>query len=123
MTAGSRRPRLEPSRWPRSSVDAVCRQGEEPAGGLDLTTREAALRGGDSGPAIVPGKPDESPIHRKVAAGKMLPKGAPGGVGIPRWGAGSPTGAAWPGEVLPEPGTVAPTWALKRLKRPNDPAT
>ncbi len=29
-------------------------------GGLSLETREDALRGGDSGPAIVPGKPDES---------------------------------------------------------------
>lgn len=32
----------------------------EPEGGLILTSRPASLTGGDSGPAIVPGKPDES---------------------------------------------------------------
>ncbi len=35
-------------------------QGAEPEGGLVLTRRAAALQGGDSGPAVVPGKPNES---------------------------------------------------------------
>ena len=34
--------------------------------GLRLDSREALLRGGDSGPAIVPGKPDESLLIRAV---------------------------------------------------------
>src|SRR6185503_8440330 len=34
--------------------------------GLRLDSREALLRGGDSGPAIVPGKPDESRLIRAV---------------------------------------------------------
>lgn len=38
-----------------------CHKGpKEPKGGLLLTSRSAVLRGGESGPAIVPGKPDES---------------------------------------------------------------
>ena len=38
-----------------------CHKGpKEPKGGLVLTGRDAILRGGESGPAIVPGKPDES---------------------------------------------------------------
>ena len=38
-----------------------CHRGpKKPKGGLWLTGRKAILRGGDSGPAIVPGKPDES---------------------------------------------------------------
>ena len=32
-------------------------------GGLDLTTLEASLKGGDSGPALVPGDPDASPLY------------------------------------------------------------
>src|SRR5262245_41398552 len=38
-----------------------------PRGGLDLRTRESALRGGESGqPAIVPGKPGESRMYHAV---------------------------------------------------------
>src|SRR6202049_201522 len=29
-------------------------------GGLDMTSREGLIQGGDSGPAIVPGEPDKS---------------------------------------------------------------
>ena len=35
-------------------------------GGLSLTSRAALLRGGDDGPAIVPGKPNESLLIRSV---------------------------------------------------------
>ena len=47
-------------------------------GGLRLTSREAVLKGGDSGPAAVPGKPGESAIVaaiRYVDEPKMPPKG------------------------------------------------
>jgi mono/diheme cytochrome c family protein len=38
------------------------------SGDLDLRTRESAFRGGESGePAIVAGKPDDSPLYRAVA--------------------------------------------------------
>ncbi len=39
---------------------------EKPKGGLRLTTREAVIRGGDSGPAAVAGKPDESLLIQAV---------------------------------------------------------
>jgi cytochrome c553 len=42
--------------------------------GLDLHTRTAMLRGGKSGPAVVPGKPDESLVIQKVRAGQMPPR-------------------------------------------------
>jgi mono/diheme cytochrome c family protein len=35
--------------------------------GLDLRQRETALQGGKRGPAIIPGKPDESVLYRAVA--------------------------------------------------------
>ena len=41
--------------------------------GLDLRTKAAMLRGGKSGPAIVPGKPDESLLIKKIAPGQMPP--------------------------------------------------
>src|SRR5260370_25023452 len=42
-------------------------------GGLDLHTRAAMLRGGKSGPAIVPGKPEESLLIKRVRLGQMPP--------------------------------------------------
>jgi hypothetical protein len=52
-----------------------CHSGAEPKGGLDLSRREAAMRGGDSGEAIAPGKPDESLLWEYVGDGTMPPKG------------------------------------------------
>ncbi len=39
---------------------------EKIKGGLTLDTRDGVLRGGDTGPAIVPGKPDDSPLIQAV---------------------------------------------------------
>ena len=41
--------------------------------GLDLRTREDLLKGGKSGPAIVPGKPEESLLVRRIQAQEMPP--------------------------------------------------
>jgi hypothetical protein len=46
-----------------------CHSGEsspKPKGGLRLDTREAALRGGDTGPALVPGQPDSSRLLKAI---------------------------------------------------------
>src|SRR5262245_6109220 len=51
-----------------------CHSGLEPKGGLDLSRRATALRGGDSGAVIVPGKPEESLLWEHVADGSMPPK-------------------------------------------------
>src|SRR5262249_10803010 len=40
--------------------------GNEPKGGLRLDSRQGWATGGDSGPAIVPGKPDDSPLIQAV---------------------------------------------------------
>ena len=37
-----------------------CHSGSKPKGSLSLTTLKTASKGGENGPAIVPGKPDES---------------------------------------------------------------
>lgn len=43
-------------------------------GGLDLRTRASALLGGESGPVIVPGDPEQSLLFQYVRDGKMPPK-------------------------------------------------
>ncbi len=43
-----------------------CHGGAETKGELDLTTREGLVKGGESGPAIVVGKPDESLLMRLI---------------------------------------------------------
>ncbi len=56
--------------WPLLSERCLACHGEKPAelkGGYDLRTREAALKGGDSGePAIVPGVPEKSPFYLAI---------------------------------------------------------
>ncbi len=43
--------------------------------GLDLRSKTSMLRGGQSGPAIVPGKPEESLIIQRIRAREMPPRG------------------------------------------------
>ncbi|MCE9604323.1 MAG: PSD1 and planctomycete cytochrome C domain-containing protein [Planctomycetia bacterium] len=50
-----------------------CHQINKRSGGLDLTTIEGQLRGGDSGAAVVRGKPAESLLIERIAAGEMPP--------------------------------------------------
>jgi hypothetical protein len=61
----------------RPIVKAHCFQchGErdELAGGLDLRLRRSLVAGGDSGPAIVAGKPEESYLLERVRLGEMPP--------------------------------------------------
>jgi hypothetical protein len=54
------RPIMERSCW-------NCHGDETQRSGLDLRTRESALRGGDRGPAIVPGRAVDSRLYRLVA--------------------------------------------------------
>ena len=53
---------------------AGCHDAAEKKGGLDLTTKDALLHGGDSGPAIVPGKVDDSLLWQRIDSGEMPPK-------------------------------------------------
>ena len=51
-----------------------CHSGAAPKGGLNLTARKNLLTGGDSGPPIVPGKPDNSLLWQRVRDNEMPPK-------------------------------------------------
>ncbi len=61
----------------RPLLKAYCTDchGEEakPKGGLDLRLRRLMVEGGDTGPAVVPGKPDDSPLFTRVRDGEMPP--------------------------------------------------
>lgn len=46
---------------------------EQPKAGLDLRLVRTMLKGGDSGPALTAGQPDESLIYQRIAAGEMPP--------------------------------------------------
>ena len=51
----------------------VCHGRTERKAGLDLRTRAAILKGGKSGPAIVPGKPADSLLIKRITAQEMPP--------------------------------------------------
>ena len=51
-----------------------CHGDIKPKGGLRLTSRSRLLQGGDSGPAALAGKPDESLIIKMMRSGQMPPK-------------------------------------------------
>ena len=75
---------------------ATCHGPDKAEGGLRLDSREAALKGGDSGPALVPGKPDESlllmAVKRTHEVLEMPPKEKLSGEGHRRrWNAGYTT--------------------------------
>ena len=65
--------------WPLLERSCLrCHGEEKQKAGLRLDSREAALKGGESGPALVPGKPEESLLLKLVrhaeADRKMPPK-------------------------------------------------
>ena len=75
-----------------------CHGEKKQKGGLRLDSIEAILKGGESGPAVVPGKPDESLLVSAInyAGPEMPPSGklAPEKVAVlTRWVS---AGARWP---------------------------
>ena len=52
-----------------------CHGVEHKEAELDLRTVESILAGGESGPAIVPGKPEESLLFEMIHDGHMPPEG------------------------------------------------
>ena len=51
----------------------TCHGGLRKEGGLDMRTLASRLAGGKSGPALVPGKPEESLLYKRMANGQMPP--------------------------------------------------
>src|SRR6266550_424778 len=86
----------------------ACHNPQKHKGGLDLTSRELALKGGEDGPVIQPGKSSASKLIDLLAPGSdphMPPKGqltADEIESIKKWIDG---GAVWPAGVVMTPST------------------
>ena len=52
----------------------TCHGPQRQDGGLDLRTRESMVKGGKSGPALVPGKPDDSLMIQRIASEACPPQ-------------------------------------------------
>ncbi len=110
-----------------------CHGGAKVKGGLRLDSRASAMTGGDTGPALVPGKPGESLIVEVINYGddiRMPPKSklpAEEIAVITRW---VEQGAPWPvGRDSTSSGQVKPFnlreraghWSLQPVKNPTPP--
>ena len=105
---------------------AKCHGEKTAKSGLRLDVKSAALRGGDSGEAIVPHQSDKSPLVERIASrgdDKMPPEGEPLSVEqlelVQRW---IDQGAVWP-EGIDKAKIIDKYdwWSLKPLIRPEVP--
>lgn len=107
--------------------------------GLDLRTREAALKGGTHGPALVPADADKSPLYRMITGqtkplmpmdGKLtaaeielfrtwIAEGAPWGVVAAK----DVSAELLAMENSPVPASAREWWSFRPLKKPTAPAT
>jgi hypothetical protein len=99
-----------------------CHGPSTASGGLRLDTREAALKGGAHGPAVLASKPNESLIVKAISyadpklsmppAGKLPPDQI---AALTRWIA---AGAPWPDYGKPGAGAEAQLWSAKPVRKP-----
>jgi mono/diheme cytochrome c family protein len=103
----------------------VCHQGDKPKGGLSLATADGLAKGGESGPVIASGKPDDSLLVEMISGEKpAMPQKAPplpaeDVAAIRQWIA---AGAEWPEGLALRDKRLAGAndnwWSLQPLKRP-----
>jgi mono/diheme cytochrome c family protein len=102
---------------------------DEHEGSLDLRLARLMSKGGDSGPAIVPGKADDSLVIQRLTAGEMPPEGK----GKPLTSDQIATIRTWIAQgaktAHPEPDSPSPIaddeksfWSFQPLQRPNLPS-
>jgi hypothetical protein len=103
---------------------------QEHAGGLDLRLRRLIEKGGDSGPALAPGRPDTSLILQRIVRGEMPPDDKPkpsaGEVArLTQWiAAGAPTSRPEPEtpHELPFTEEERAFWSFQPIGNPAPPA-
>ncbi len=103
-----------------------CHDAADGKGELSLEVRDSALKGGDTGPAFVPGKPEESLLWQQISGDQPdMPKGAaPLSIAeretIREW---IVAGANWPAMPLRDRRhEVTDWWSFQPLKRPEVPS-
>lgn len=104
-----------------------CHGEKAKRGRLFLHQAKGLFAGGESGPVVVPGKPDESLLVQQVTGAKpKMPRNAPPLTEkqvavLRRW---IEAGAVWPmGLTLRERGSEETWWSLRPLTRPTVPPT
>src|SRR5262249_46677938 len=97
-----------------------CHDGVKRKGKLDLTRKDRALKGGESGPAFVPGKPEESLLYQKVSTAEMPPQNPLSAEQVAAFKKWIETGAPYEGEPLSaqRPRAGADWWSLKPIRSP-----
>ena len=98
----------------------ACHGPKTKTAGLDLSSRETALRGGGKGPALKPGAPSDSFLLARVLKGEMPPTGPlppPEGEILRLW---IEAGAPW-ANAIEERRAGPDWWSLQPLKAPDPP--
>ena len=98
----------------------ACHNATQKTAGLDFSSRSGALKGGERGPALVPGDAEGSLLYQRVAAGEM-PLGNP----LPnderdllrRWIEAGATWHADPGKHGERPRAGPDWWSFQPLRR------
>lgn len=107
-------------------------EGEQLKGGLDTRLRRLLVKGGDDGPAIVPGKPDQSELLKLVESGRMPKRDkklSPAQVALIRkWiAAGAKTARPEPAELAKGGGGITEEersfWSFQPIRQPVVPKT
>ncbi|HUQ71094.1 MAG TPA: DUF1549 domain-containing protein, partial [Planctomycetaceae bacterium] len=102
-------------------------------GGLRLDIHANLIAGGESGPTVIPGKPDDSPLIQAVRheSSEMPPDGKLSDKQIAALVKWVETGAGWPGDNRPagrvrRPGQITEQdrqwWAFQPVQRPEPPS-
>jgi hypothetical protein len=99
----------------------ICHNEKNRSGKLSVASARALISGGVSGPAVQPGRPDESPLIRAVTGEKpLMPKG-----GKPLTAEQVTTLRVWIAQGARDDSQGAPEekwWSLQPLKNPSVPA-
>ncbi len=92
----------------------TCHGSTTQMGGLNLSTREGALRGGGRGPAIIPGHPDKSLLLARLIKDEMPPEAPLPAAEKDALRAWIAEGAHWSGQIS-ENRAGADWWSLQPL--------
>ncbi|MBI1784505.1 DUF1549 domain-containing protein, partial [Candidatus Sumerlaeota bacterium] len=107
-----------------------CHGPQKQKSDLRLDSREAILKGGTDGPAMISGDPERSLLIRAIRQTgdlKMPPKGKLPDEAIELLADWIRSGAAWPGESQsavsgkPDPATLEKQWAFQPVGSPDPP--
>ena len=107
----------------------TCHSGDEPKGQLDLSSREKALTGGESGIAIVPGNLAQSLFWEQIDSDQMPPKKPLSAAEKARFKIWIAGGANWGTETIDpfrystDTRAGSDWWSLQPLRSPQPPAT